>query len=119
MQTVVETPSYLSAAKAAGLEEATRQSIISEVARNSELGDAIQGTGGFRKFRFRLPGRGKSGGIRVITLFTGPSIPVFLIDVFAKGNKANLTRAERNELAKLSKVLVSAYNQRAKRTEQS
>ncbi len=114
MHTVVETPSYLSAAKAAGLDEVVRQAIVSHVASNPELGDAIQGTGGFRKFRFALPGRGKSGGARVITFFTGPSMPVFLIDVFAKADKANLTKGERNELAKLSKAMVDIYGRRAK-----
>lgn len=44
-----------------------------------------------------------------ITFFTGKDLPVFLITVFGKGEQANLSKAERNDLAKLSKHLVAAY----------
>jgi len=72
----------------------------------------MQGTGGCRKVRVAGKGRGKSGGYRVITFFTGPDLPVFLITVFGKGETANLTKAERNELAKLTKILVAEYGKR-------
>jgi len=45
----------------------------------------------------------------VITFFTGPNIPVLLITVFGKGERSNLTREERNGLAKLTKALVESY----------
>lgn len=67
------------------------------------------GWGGARKFRFARPGRGKSGSYRVITAYCGPGTPVFLIAVFGKGEKANLTRGEANELAKRAKRLCAAY----------
>ena len=68
----------------------------------------MQGTGGCRKVRFGGRGKGKSGGYRVITFFTGRA-PVFLITVFGKGKKANLTQGERNTLAGLTKTLVAEY----------
>lgn len=58
-------------------------------------------TGGCRKFRFKKPGSGKSGGYRVVTYFGGGEIPVVLLTVFGKNEKDNLTKAERNELRKL------------------
>jgi hypothetical protein len=55
------------------------------------------------------PGQGKSGGFRVISFYHSEQLPVFLITVFAKSQQANLTRGERNELAKLASILVSNY----------
>jgi hypothetical protein len=61
-------------------------------------GDLISGTGGARKLRFPFGGKGKSGGVRVITYYAADDIPVFLLEVFSKGERINLSRAERNEL---------------------
>ncbi len=77
--------------------------------RNPQAGEEIVGTGGCRKLRFARPGKGKSGGYRVITFFTGPSLPLFLITVFAKNERANLTQAERNGLSQLTSKIVFEY----------
>jgi hypothetical protein len=37
-----------------------------ELLQNPDRGDLIQGTGGFRKIRMKLAGRGKSAGARVV-----------------------------------------------------
>ncbi len=74
-------------------------------ARNRYLG-----TGGVRKLRWRRGGQGKSGGVRVIYCFHNEDMPpLYLLTLFAKGDRANLTRAERNELADL---LVRAWRNR-------
>jgi len=109
MQTVVETPSYLNAARQAGLSDEDRFNVVGELAANPALGDLMEGAGGVRKFRFAGRGKGKSGGYRIISLYVGPDIPVFLLTVFGKGEKANLTKAERNELGALAKRLVDSY----------
>jgi hypothetical protein len=44
-----------------------------------------------------------------LPLYCGPGTPVFLITVFGKGEKANLTRGEANELAQLVKRLCATY----------
>ncbi|MDB5641950.1 MAG: hypothetical protein JWN07_1267 [Hyphomicrobiales bacterium] len=77
--------------------------------RNPQAGEEIVGTGGCRKLRFARQGKGKSGGYRVITFFTGQSLPLFLITVFAKSERANLSQAERNGLAQLTSKIVSEY----------
>ena len=69
-------------------------------------GDLIRGTGGVRKLRWGRSGRGRSGGVRVIYYFHSERIPFYLLTVFAKNERADLTHAERNELAKLVKILV-------------
>ncbi|WP_415926754.1 type II toxin-antitoxin system RelE/ParE family toxin [Devosia rhizosphaerae] len=70
------------------------------LSENPDAGDLIVGTGGARKVRYAKAGKGKSGGYRVITYYTADDIPVFLMDVYAKGEKINLTPKERVELKK-------------------
>jgi hypothetical protein len=96
--TVVETPDYLADAKDTGISAEERSLIVTTLANDPMTGEVIPGTGGARKVRFGAPGRGKRGGYRVITFFTGVDLPVFLVAVFAKGSKINLSQAERNEL---------------------
>lgn len=107
MHTVAETSAYLSAADDAGMTEAEREAVIDLLALNPSLGDLIVGTGGCRKFRLAGRGKGKSGGYRVVTFFGGVNIPVYLLTVFSKGERANLSRAECNALAQVSKRLLA------------
>ena len=102
MQTIIETAAFLSAAKDAGMDEEERGELVAQIARSPAAGDLMQGTGGCRKLRYKKPGTGKSGGYRVITWFGGGDIPVFLLTVFGKNERANLSKAERNALAKLT-----------------
>lgn len=92
------------------------EALIELIAANPEIGDVMQGTGGCRKLRFGGRSRGKSGGYRVVTFFTGPDLPVFLLTVFGKGERANLSKAERNALAVLSRTLSSTYRCRGRET---
>lgn len=55
--------------------------------------------GGQRKARWARPGGGKSGGIRVIYYFAVPDA-VYLIDVYAKNEKENLSDAEKGSPCK-------------------
>jgi hypothetical protein len=114
VHTVVETPHFISAARSAGMTDELRSEVVRQISENPELGDLIEGTGGFRKFRVARPGRGKSGGYRVISYYYALGIPVFLITVFAKNQQANLTKAERNALGRLSQTLVETYSAKGK-----
>jgi hypothetical protein len=109
MHTVIETPAYLREARGAGMTEAEMRKAVKTVSENPEAGTPIQGTGGFRKLRLAGRGKGKSGGYRLVTFFSGADIPVFLITVFGKGERADLSQAERNELVKLGKELLETY----------
>ena len=68
-------------------------------------GDLLVGTGGFRKLRVPLPGRGKSGGGRVVYYFVGARARVYLVAFFSKNVKENLTKAERNTLKGIAQEL--------------
>lgn len=63
MHTVVETPEYLAAAKAAGMTDAERDAAIDQIARNPEAGDIIPGSGGARKAGLRSKGEASRQGI--------------------------------------------------------
>ena len=102
MQTVGETPTYLKAAEVL-YTEAERASIIATLARDPEAGDIMPGTGGFRKLRLARAGMGKRGGARLVYLYGGENFPIFLITIYAKGEKGNLSKAEQNTLAKMAK----------------
>jgi hypothetical protein len=115
MQVVIETPAYLIDAKALGLSEDERRSIVDYVAQNPDAGDEMKGTGGARKIRFAGRGKGKSGGYRVVTFYAGNDIPVFLLSIFSKGEKTNLSQAERNELKQILGSLAEAYRKGVKR----
>ncbi|GMN01273.1 type II toxin-antitoxin system RelE/ParE family toxin [Erythrobacter sp. MTPC3] len=112
MQTVIETESYLRAAKGAKMSEEEMTSAVDLVALDPEIGDVMQGTGGVRKVRLAGRGKGKSGGYRVVYFYGGGDIPVFLLTVFGKGEKANLTQGERNALRQLTSTLKESQSER-------
>ena len=108
MQTIVELPEFLRKSRKL-LRDSERQDIINYLALHPESGDILQGTGGIRKFRWSAQGKGKSGGVRVIYYRHNETMPLFLLTVFGKGEKANISKRERNELATLSSLLVKNY----------
>jgi hypothetical protein len=109
MHSVCELLSFRRAASAAGMTNDEIDELVDFLAKNPMTGDEIAGTGGCRKLRVAGRGKGKSGGYRAITFYSGAALPVFLITVFGKGEKVNLTKRECNELRLLSKTLVYEY----------
>ena len=111
MQTVVETPSYLADAERL-FSPGERAAIVDRLAADPTCGVLIPGSGGIRKVRFGFGARGKSGGARIIYLFSGVNLPVFVLAAFAKNEKANLSAAERNALGKLVEQMIRGYRAR-------
>lgn len=112
MQTVIEVESFLRDAKSAGVSDEERAQIVDFIAQNPEAGDEIKGTGGARKVRFAGKGKGKSGGYRVITFYSGSDMPVFLLNIFAKNERADLSHAERNVYKSVLSELANVYRRR-------
>lgn len=108
MQTIVELYEFQKRAEGL-LRSDEKASIINYLASRPQSGDLMQGTGGIRKLRWSAQGRGKSGGVRVIYYYHNGKTPLFLLTVFGKGEKANISKAERNELAKLTQILLKHY----------
>lgn len=90
--------------------------LIDLIADNPDAGEEIVGTGGCRKVRIPGRGKGKSGGYRTITFYSGDEIPVYLLTVFSKGEKSTLTARECSDLRLLTKALVAEHKARMKTT---
>ena len=108
--TVVETTAFAARAKGrmTGLEI---EQAVEMIARDPLCGDVIQGTGGIRKVRLAAKGKGKSGGVRIVYYYYNETMPVFLLTMFAKNEKVDLTKAERNALAKVARALRESYGE--------
>ena len=112
MITVAETASYLRDAESQ-LPAADRFAIVEFLAQRQKAGVLIAGAGGIRKLRRAKPGRGKLGGVRVVYYFHSDEMPLYLLALFAKNERANLSPSERNDLAKLADVLVQKWFERS------
>lgn len=105
--TVVEMPEFLRQAKAV-MTEAERNALVDTLAANPEAGIPLGG--GLRKLRIARDGGGKSGGFRSIHFYApGRGLPVFLLSVFAKADKANLTPAEEAMLQTVGERIARTY----------
>ena len=65
---------------------------------NPEAGDMIQGTGGLRKLRWALPGKGKSGSIRTLYVDFAYFEQLYMIACFKKNKKETLSKAEKKQI---------------------
>ncbi|GAB6845335.1 hypothetical protein HNR00_004065 [Methylorubrum rhodinum] len=99
MHAVLTTDTFEADAAAAGVSEDEIVAMVSWLAANPQDGAVMRGTGGARKVRFAGKGKGKSGGYRTIHYYGGGDIPVFLLALIDKGERDNLSKAERNALA--------------------
>lgn len=109
MQTVVFFRTFERGATRCKLSEAEVFRLVTYLAANPTAGDEIPGTGGCRKLRVAGRGKGKSGGYRVITFYSGAAIPLFLLAIYSKGERADLTEAEKSEMRGMTKELVAAF----------
>lgn len=107
LQTVVELPEFQRRAKAI-MSDSEREAAIVWIAENPEAGTSLGG--GLRKVRIPREGGGKSGGFRTMYVFGGYHMPIFLITVFAKNEKANLSAKEQAEAVALSKEIVNMWS---------
>ena len=106
LQTVVELPEFQRRAKAI-MSDQEREAAINVIAANPEAGLSLGG--GLRKVRLPRAGGGKSGGFRTIYVFGGAHMPIFLITIFAKNEKANLSKTEQAAAVEMSKALVARF----------
>ncbi len=85
-----------------GLTEDDLIRLENEILAAPRKGDEIPGSGGFRKIRLSREGsnKGKSGSYRVLYLYMQAYATVCLVLVFGKADKANISKADRNALAK-------------------
>jgi hypothetical protein len=94
------------------MSEEERQHLIGHLALHPEAGDLVRGTGGIRKLRWKLEGRGKRGGARIIYFFHNANTPLFAITAFAKNEQLDISQRDRNEFRRLTKVLIETYRRK-------
>jgi len=104
---VTELPEYIKRSEAL-LNQKECRNVIDYLSEHPKAGDVIQGTGGIRKLRWSRENKGKSGGVRVIYYYHDERIPLYLLTMFGKSERDNLSKADRNALAKLVDILVNA-----------
>ena len=109
--TIVELPEFVKQSKRL-LTPLEISQLIFYLSSHPKDGVLIQGTGGVRKIRWSREGKGKRGGVRVIYFYYNKNIPLFLLTVFPKSEKTNLSKEEINELNKFTKILVNNYKKR-------
>ncbi len=106
--TVVETDEFLRQAKAV-FSTAEADALKTFLAYDPMAGVVMRGTGGVRKLRWAMRGRGKRSGARVIYYFHSAALPVFLFAVYAKAARKDLTEAQRNELRNIVAGIPKSY----------
>ena len=106
LTTITELPEYIRRANSL-LGESERKDVIDYLSGHPKAGDLMEGTGGIRKLRWSRGNKGKSGGVRVIYYYHDERIPLCLLTIFGKNERANLSKTDRNALSKLVSILVS------------
>ena len=101
---MAETPEF-SRRAARLLSPVEQEALVLALAMNPLAGDLIRGTGGVRKLRWAREGRGKRSGARVIYYFHCDNALLYLLTIYGKGEKVDLTDEERNEFAKVTGIL--------------
>lgn len=97
----IETPTF-SKARRALMDDDEFQELLSFLLDNHEYGDTISHTGGCKKIRWSRQGMGKRGGVRVIYYIKLASGRVYLVLIYPKNVKDDLTESEKILLKTLS-----------------
>jgi mRNA-degrading endonuclease RelE of RelBE toxin-antitoxin system len=103
--TVAEVDPFGATARRAGLAEDEREALTLFLAENREAGSVVQGTGGLRKLRWAGKSKGKRGGYRVIYFFFDETIPLYLLAIYPKNQRVDLTSEQRERLSALARQL--------------
>lgn len=104
----VELPGFTAECLSVASDEELRQ-FQNELAASPEAGDLIQHTGGLRKGRFKLAGRGKSGSARVIYLWLPHVRTLILFHFYTKQAKSSLSAADKKALRTATQIIKQCY----------
>ena len=105
---VIETAAYLSKAEKI-MSAAERESVVLMISASPAIGDVIPGTGGLRKVRVPLQGRGKRGGGRVIYWYYNEGYPAILMWAFAKNEASDLSSSQKKSLSAMSETFTADF----------
>lgn len=98
----IETPVFTKQIKAL-LPDSEYRKLQEALLMRPDIGDLIPGSGGLRKIRWNASGSGKRGGLRVIYYWDVPDSAFFMLVVYKKAKKEDLTQNQIKTLRKLVK----------------
>ncbi len=101
----IRTPEFENQLSKLELEDETIRNIEKEILSNPSKAPVIQGTGGLRKLRWATSNKGKSGGIRVLYIDIEEYKKVYLITVYKKSKKDDLTEKEKKIIKEMVETL--------------
>ena len=104
-RTFKEVPSFTAKWHSLGLTDSDLQTLEIILLKNPKIGSVITGTGGIRKIRIPVEHKGKRGGGRVLYVDIEVKECIYLLDVYTKKEKIDLTKKEQKMLKKLVSIL--------------
>lgn len=108
---VTEFPGYQRRANEL-LSPEEQDAVVDLIAYEPTRGDVIPGTGGLRKLRVGRGGSGKRGGARVIYYFYNEDVPVLLMAIYAKNEKADLSDRDKKKSVQYAKEFVAQWRRK-------
>ena len=104
-KTFIQTKEFSRNWQELGFDDEDLRKLELELLKNPQIGSVISGTGRLRKMRFAFPNGGKSGSVRVCYVDFVIQEAIYLVTVYSKKEKENLTQEERNNIKKMIKLL--------------
>jgi hypothetical protein len=102
--TVAQTPLFVRQADDVW-DDDEREAFVMFIATHPEAGDVIPDTGGVRKVRWTRSGSRKRGGTRVIYFYHDAGRPLYLLMVYAKAQREDMTADEERAVRTLAAML--------------
>jgi len=97
---IIETPTFARQIKELMPDDLYRE-LQEALWINPMLGALIPRSGGLRKVRWQLPGRGKRGGVRVIYYWCAPEVQIYMLLAYGKSDQEDLTPKQLKQLKTL------------------
>jgi len=104
-RTFIQTNEFYKNWEELGFDDDDLRKLELELLRNPQKGSVIRGTGRLRKMRFALPNKGKSGSVRICYVDFVIQEAIYLVTVYSKTQKDNLTREECSNIKKMISLL--------------
>lgn len=111
LPTVVETSAFARRAEKL-LTDEEHEDLLLYLSMYYKVGDEIPGTGGVRKLRYAVQGRGKSGGVRAIYYFFDEQNPLYALLLYGKNEQGNLSPDQKKYVAAIAAAVKAEAKKR-------